>query len=158
MNLKQEALAGLEATRKFFDRTTSVLAEADAPFRATPETMTVAGHVAHVAQTVDWFREGALEDRWRMDFEAMMAETAAVTTLAEARRWLAAAWDRLRQAVEALPEEKLGETLAENPILPLRPRSYLVEALVDHTAHHRGALAVYARLIGKTPPMPYADE
>ncbi len=27
----------------------------------------------------------------------------------------------------------------------------------SHTAHHRGALAVYARLLGKVPAMPYMD-
>jgi hypothetical protein len=27
----------------------------------------------------------------------------------------------------------------------------------DHTAHHRGALTVYSRLLGKVPKMPYAD-
>jgi uncharacterized damage-inducible protein DinB len=26
---------------------------------------------------------------------------------------------------------------------------------VEHTAHHRGALTVYSRLLGKVPPMPY---
>jgi uncharacterized damage-inducible protein DinB len=30
-------------------------------------------------------------------------------------------------------------------------------AITDHTAHHRGALTVYARLAGAVPPMPYAD-
>ena len=27
---------------------------------------------------------------------------------------------------------------------------------VAHTAHHRGALTVYSRQLGKVPPMPYA--
>jgi len=32
----------------------------------------------------------------------------------------------------------------------------VINAIVDHTAHHRGALSVYARLPGKVPMMPYA--
>jgi hypothetical protein len=36
------------------------------------------------------------------------------------------------------------------------PRASIIDGLTDHTAHHRGSLAVYARLRGKTPPMPYA--
>ena len=47
--------------------------------------------------------------------------------------------------------------MAENPILGARPRYELIEALVDHSAHHRGALTVYARLAGKVPEMPYGD-
>jgi uncharacterized damage-inducible protein DinB len=27
--------------------------------------------------------------------------------------------------------------------------------MVEHTAHHRGALTVYSRLLGKVPLMPY---
>jgi uncharacterized damage-inducible protein DinB len=30
-------------------------------------------------------------------------------------------------------------------------------AITDHTAHHRGALTVYARLNGIVPPMPYME-
>ena len=36
-----------------------------------------------------------------------------------------------------------------------QPVSDVFWGLVDHTAHHRGALTVYARLLGKVPPMPY---
>jgi uncharacterized damage-inducible protein DinB len=37
------------------------------------------------------------------------------------------------------------------------PRLAVFVAIADHTAHHRGALAVYARLNGIVPPMPYMD-
>jgi uncharacterized damage-inducible protein DinB len=37
------------------------------------------------------------------------------------------------------------------------PRMAIFGAITDHTAHHRGALTVYARLAGAVPPMPYAD-
>ena len=35
------------------------------------------------------------------------------------------------------------------------PKFAVISALSDHTAHHRGSLAVYACLIGKEPKMPY---
>lgn len=155
---RAEALAEIAATRRFFDRTTSVLDEADSGFRATPETMTVASQVAHVAQVLDWFREGALHDRWDLDFERQVAATDGVTSLAEARRWLGEAWERLRAEIAELPEEKLFEAVADNPIIPGRPRIHAVAAAVDHCGHHRGSLAVYARLAGKVPPMPYGDD
>lgn len=158
LDLKSEALKQIAATRRFFERSTRALEESDSGFRATPETMTVAGQVAHVAQTLDWFREGGFEDRWRTDWEAMIDETARVASLAEARRWLEAAWERLRAAVEAMPAEKLAEPMAENPILPVRPRFTTLDGIVDHCAHHRGALAVYTRLLGRVPPMPYGDD
>lgn len=155
---RAEALDEIAATRRFFDRTTSVFDDADSLFRATPETMTVASQVAHAAQVIDWFREGSLHDRWDLDFEKQAAATDAVTSLTEARRWLGEAWERLRAEVATLPEAKLLETMADNPIVPGRPRLYAVKAVVDHCGHHRGALAVYARLAGKVPPMPYGED
>jgi uncharacterized damage-inducible protein DinB len=35
------------------------------------------------------------------------------------------------------------------------PRTEMLVAFNDHFAHHRGALSVYARLLGRVPPMPY---
>jgi len=35
------------------------------------------------------------------------------------------------------------------------PRMAMIGAITDHTAHHRGALTVYARLNQVVPPMPY---
>jgi uncharacterized damage-inducible protein DinB len=158
MSLQSAALAEAAATRKFFDRTTSVLIEADSGFRATPHTMTVAAMVAHVAQTVDWFRAGAFDDDWRMDFEALVAETEAITSLAAARRWLAEAWQRLDVRLAASSDAELATAMADNPILGARPRASVGGAITDHTAHHRGSLAVFARLLGRVPPMPYAEE
>jgi uncharacterized damage-inducible protein DinB len=37
------------------------------------------------------------------------------------------------------------------------PRLAIVGAICEHTAHHRGALAVYARLLGYAPPIPYGE-
>jgi len=158
MSLKSDALANITATRTFFANTTSVLEEEDASFRATPETMTVAGHVAHVAQCIDWFREGGFEDRWRTDFAAMNAELGRAATLGAARAWLDEAWDRLAAAVETMPEAKLAEPMAPNPILPARSRAYVVDGIIDHTGHHRGSLAVLARLVGKVPKNPYGGD
>ena len=158
MQLKSEALATLEATRRFFDRTTRCLGEADSAFRATPATMSVASQVAHVAQVTDWFCTGAFDNHWRLDFAEQQAETDRVGSLATARKWLDEAWQRLTSRVEAASEEELAEALNDNPILPGKPRVHVVAAVVDHTGHHRGALAVYARLAGKVPEMPYADD
>lgn len=158
MDLKTEALSEIETTRKFFDRTTRCLAEEDSSFRPRPQMMSTAGQMAHAAQVIDWFREGAFDAVWAMDFAAAQAETDKVESLAAARQWLADAWQRLRERIEAATHEELAATLPDNLILPGRPRYHVVEAIVDHTGHHRGALAVYARLLGRVPEMPYAED
>jgi uncharacterized damage-inducible protein DinB len=50
----------------------------------------------------------------------------------------------------------MAAPIADGPVLGGAPRSAILAAMGDHTAHHRGALTVYARLRGKTPAMPYA--
>ncbi len=157
MSLKDDALYEIQTTRHFFNRSTRCLAEADSGFRATPDTMTAAQQVAHTAQTIDWLRDGMFDDNWDMDFEKGTAATQAFTSLTAARKELDAAWDRLQARVEQASEEELGNPLADNPILGVRPRHSGIKAVVDHSGHHRGALAVYARLAGKVPEMPYGD-
>jgi hypothetical protein len=66
-------VAQLESTRKFFGTTTSIFEEADAGYSPTAEMYTVAGQVAHAADTLDWFVDGALGKGWDMDFEASIA-------------------------------------------------------------------------------------
>jgi uncharacterized damage-inducible protein DinB len=158
IDLKAEALAEINETEKFFDRTLRCFDEADSLFRAAPACYSVAAHVDHAADAIDWFREGCLHDRWNLDFETAIATSHAATSLEAARVELALAFSRLREEVAGTSLQRLTEVLPDNPILPGKPRLHLVSAIVDHSAHHRGALAVYARLLGKEPLMPYGED
>ena len=158
MELKAEALSTLADTRRFFERTTRCLTESDSSLRPHPATMTAAGQVAHAAQVADWFGAGAFDGAWNLDFEAQQAETDRVTSLAEARAWFDRAWTRITERIESATEAELAAPMADNPILGTLPRIHVVSSIVDHTGHHRGALAVYARLAGREPEMPYADD
>jgi uncharacterized damage-inducible protein DinB len=153
--LKQHLLQRLQNSEKYFDRSTSCLAEEHSGFRPREEVMTAAQHVAHVAQTVDWFLAGAFGDGFDLDFEGQAAEVAKVTSMTAAREWLRAAFARARDAVEARSEASWSEPFPEGPLFAGAPRCEIVHGIEDHTAHHRGALTVYSRLSGLTPPMPY---
>ena len=59
--------------------------------------------------------------------------------------------------IDANCEAAWVEPLPPGPIMGGLPRLAVFGALTDHTAHHRGALSVYARLLGKVPPMPYME-
>ena len=51
--------------------------------------------------------------------------------------------------------EDLARPLPPGPVMGGQPITEIVWAMVEHTAHHRGALTVYSRMIGKVPVMPY---
>lgn len=145
----------LDATERFFDRSTSCLDEADSAFAPLPGMMTCAAQVAHVGHTIEWFVAGAVDGQWDTDWEAIANQVNAVTSLEAARAWTKRAFASARRQLGGLTTAELAAPLADNPILQ-GPVYHVIEAMVDHTAHHRGALTVYARLCGKTPEMPYA--
>ena len=133
-----------------------MLEEADSQFRPEDGMMTAAQQVAHAAQTLDWFVEGVTRpEGFDLDFERHARELMAVTSLAEARRKLESAYANAVEFVRSRGPEGLAKPLPPGPILGGQPISAVVWAMVEHTAHHRGALTVYSRMLGKVPPMPY---
>jgi uncharacterized damage-inducible protein DinB len=146
----------LLASKDFFDRSTRVLDEADSGFRPVEGMMTVAQQVAHTAQTLDWFIEGASKpEGFDLDFAKHAAALAAVTSLTAARKSLDAAFANAIQFLRSQSPEDLAKPLPPGPVMGGQPISDIVWAMVEHTAHHRGALTVYSRQLGKVPPMPY---
>ena len=146
----------LEMTLKYFKATASVFSEEDSSYAPQPKLYTVAGHVAHAADSVDWFVEGAFGNGWDMEFEALISRANTVTSLKGATDWWERSCGNCSKVVGAAWASEPVKPVAVARIMEGAPRSAIVSAVTDHTAHHRGALAVYARLLGKEPPMPYA--
>ena len=156
MAVSEGLVKELESTEKFFNTTLSVFEPDDEGFAPYPELYTVAGHVAHAADSIDWFIEGAFGDGWDVDFEASIAKAKAVTSLQEAIEWLNRSFVNATEVVGEASDQTLFESIPDTRIMEGAPRLAVVSGIVDHTAHHRGSLAVYARLIGKQPPMVYS--
>lgn len=146
----------LESTVKFFKTTISIFEPSDAGYAPDPVQYSVAGHIAHSADSVDWFVEGAFGAGWVMDFAALIAKARAVESLEEATAWLDRSFVNAIRVVGQASDQELFGPITDSRIMPGAPRMAIVSGIVDHSAHHRGSLAVYARLLGKTPPMPYA--
>jgi uncharacterized damage-inducible protein DinB len=152
------ALVGeLRATQKFFNTSSACLEEADSTFAPVDGMLTTAQQILHVASSVEWFVEGAFSpDGFALEEPAeFKAAMAAMTSVEEGRAALNAAFDRAVEILSSKTPEELAEPLPEGPVMGGQPRSAVVGGIVDHTAHHRGALTVYARLRGHTPAMPY---
>ena len=149
-------VAQLKTSHKYMKSTVSIFEEDDAGFAPQPELYSVAGHIAHAADSVEWFVEGAFGKGWNLDFEGLIAAARAVETLEEANAWLDRAFEKAIATFESASDEDLAAAIVDERIMGGAPRASIVGPIVDHTAHHRGALTVYARLLGKVSPMPYS--
>jgi uncharacterized damage-inducible protein DinB len=148
--------AAVRQMKEFFDRSTATLGEDDGAFAPVPGMFTAAQQVAHVAQSVDWFLDGAFLARgFDLDFAALDAAVRRVASLAEARAWLDRSVARAVALLEAKGPADMAAPIAAGPVMGGAPRSAAIAAMTEHTAHHRGALTVYARLRGQVPAMPY---
>lgn len=147
----------LDEQRTFFLRTTACFRPQDASFTPQPGMFSVAAQIAHAACTVDWFMEGAFRPQgFDMDFAKHDSDARAITSLPEALARFTASYQAAIDRFAASSMADLHIPIAEGPIMGGAPRLATVGALGDHTAHHRGALTVYARLLGLVPAMPYA--
>lgn len=156
--MKRALLAQLDNANEYFTRSTGTLTENDSAFAPADGVFTAANQVAHAAQTIDWFIDGAFNPNgFDMDFERHERQVRAVTSLTEARAAMTRAIEHAKAVVESKSDEEWAQPLPPGPIMGALPRSAIFGAITDHTAHHRGALTVYARLLGKTPAMPYMD-
>ena len=148
--------AELLAGKKFFERSTMVLEEADSAFCPCEGMMTVAQQVAHTAQTIDWFLDGVSQpEGFDLNFEEQGKVLRNVHSLTEARSRLDAAFQRVIGFAQMRTPEDLERPLPPGPVMGGSPVRAIFGAIIEHTAHHRGALTVYSRLLGKVPAMPY---
>ena len=146
----------LLASKEFFERSTSVLEEADSGFRPQEGMMTAAQQVAHAGHTLGWFVEGlSRPEGFDLDFEKFNTMIGAVTSLAAARKIMESGYETAIGWARSANPEDFARLLPEGPVMGGQPVSEVVWAMIEHTAHHRGALTVYSRLLGKVPPMPY---
>ena len=156
--MREELIQQLKSTHEFFERSTGTLNEDDSTFSPSGGMFTASQQVAHVAQTIDWFVDGAFrENGFDMDFEAHEKQVRAVSSLDEARAWLKRAVDNAVGQLSDKSEEDWIQPLPPGPIFGGAPRVSVFWGISDHTAHHRGALTAYARARGKTPPNLYMD-
>ena len=157
--MKDAYINELQRSKEYFDRSTRCLEEQHSGSTPVEGTMTVAQQVAHVAQTVDWFLDGVTSDKgFSMDFEARAKEVLSVTSLSAARQWLEKSYAAAIEYIEKTPMEELTKPVTAGALMVGMPRFGIAPSIVEHTAHHRGALTVYSRTLGLTRAMPVMED
>ena len=133
-------------------------------FKATPDVMSVAQILAHLAVNPDWqidahdgpngvsFMDTAF-------FMAVREKAAAVqqrlTTKADLLRALTENGERFARFLESLDEARLSSlvTFAPPSQPPSKTRFEMLLGVKEHEMHHRGQLMLIQRLLGQVPPL-----
>ncbi len=158
MSLSVQAIKEIRAAQDYFNRSTRNLKEEDSTFVPAEGMMTTAQQVAHAAHTIGWFIDGAFNPAgFDMQWEEHAKIVMSYTSIAAAKAFFDKEIESAVAAISAKSDADLMASLPPGPIMGGAPRMAIFGALTDHTAHHRGALTVYARLRGIVPPMPYMD-
>ena len=156
--VKEGLIEQLESVEEYFERSTRCLTDQDSGFCPAEGTFSVVNQVAHVAQTIDWFLAGMFDPRgFDLDFEKQTRKMMACTSLSSAREWFHRSIGNAVAVIQKKTDGELLEPLPDGPVMGGAPRLAVVGAIADHTAHHRGALTVYSRLLGRVPLMPYVE-
>jgi uncharacterized damage-inducible protein DinB len=153
--MKEGLIQELEVQRKFLLNTINCLSEENSAYKPDEKMYTVAQHIGHAAETIDWFMNGAFGEGFDMNFdnyEERMKEK--YNSFDDSVKLLNEATARGIEAVKNASDAELMAPIT-GEVMKGAPKLAIVGAITDHSAHHRGALAVYARLLGKTPTMPY---
>ena len=117
------------ASREFFDRSTRVLDESDSQFRPRDGMMTVAQHVAHIAQTIEWFLDGATRpEGCDLNFGEQAKALAEVRSLHEARHRLENAFIHAADFLRGKTPEELARPLPPGPVMGGRPVHEIIGA------------------------------
>jgi uncharacterized damage-inducible protein DinB len=120
----------------------SQFADGDLAFRPEPRARTPLEHMVHQCASEDvWMRTMLQIDA------AMKPLPAAETRLAFLDHYAAASTRRLA-ALRAMPEAWFQETAAFFDVR--RTRAWILLRRIAHSAHHRGQLTVYLRLLGRS--------
>ncbi len=147
----------LDAVQRYFEKTVACFEADDGPFAPKEGMFTVAQQIAHAAQTVEWFFEGAFRpDGFNLDFESHEGEVRAIESLEDAMAWWSTALEEAKASLDDSAPDAWDEPV-RGKLMAGMPRRAILSGINDHTAHHRGALSVYARLLGREPAMPYGE-
>ncbi len=143
--------------RKHLDNIIKDLKPEHGEFRPVEEILTASQQIKHIALTTRWFYSKALGTGFDFSsFDEYLEGMQKPIELMEAVRMLNETYDESVPAFEKMTEAQLGAVVKDDPMLGTFLISDLIYYNNEHTAHHRGALSVYLRLLGITPTMVYA--
>jgi uncharacterized damage-inducible protein DinB len=146
----KEYLERLESSRKYLILVAETMPENNYDFKATPESMSFAENLMHIAWAMDWHSQSLMGGRkardWNTDTELKADNKSKKEMIAK----IDETFDKTIEFVTNFDIKKLEERL--DYFGADRTKRQVLLLLADHITHHRGQMLVYMRLKGLVPP------
>ncbi|WP_104733870.1 DinB family protein [Hanstruepera ponticola] len=143
-------LERLENSRKYLILVAENMPEEQYNFKASPESMSFAENLMHIAWAMDWHCQTLLGDRkarnWETDTELKVANKSKQEMLAAVNK----TFDETIKFIRRFNTNKFNDRLDYLGLNRTKRQIFLL--LADHITHHRGQMLVYMRLNGIKPP------
>jgi uncharacterized damage-inducible protein DinB len=152
----KEAVRLIRQERHFLHNILNDFREEHSNFKPTEEMRTVGQQIEHIALSTNFFYESAFGSGFKMSFPQYLEEMKKIIGLEKALKDLDEAYEEAISLVENKTHDEMEAPIPPNPMLGDFTCKSIIYRSQDHTAHHRGMLAVYLRLLGIKPTMVYA--
>ena len=143
-------LERLENSRRYLILVAKEMPEDEYSFKATPESLTFAENLMHIAWAMDWHSQSLLGGRQPRDWET---DTELKVFSKTKEEMLAAVNKTFDETITLIKQFEVSKLEAKLDYFGLtRTKRQILLLLADHISHHRGQMLVYMRLKGHTPP------
>ena len=146
----KDYLERLENSRKYLILVAELMPEDKYEYKATPESMSFAENLMHIAWAMDWHSKTLLGGRkardWETDTELKIDNKSKKEMIATIDK----TFDATIKLISKFDTTKFNDRLDYLGLDRTKRQIFLL--LADHITHHRGQMLVYMRLNGLKPP------
>ncbi|MEQ5792577.1 DinB family protein [Muricauda sp. NFXS6] len=146
----KEYLERLENSKEYLILVAQNMPEEKYSFKATPESMSFAEHLMHIAWAMDWHTQSLLGSReardWNTDTQLKVENKSKEVMIATVEK----TFDETIKFISNFDLDKLEDRLDYFDLD--RTKRQILLLLSDHITHHRGQMLVNMRLNGLKPP------
>jgi len=146
----KDYLERLENSRKYLILVAEEMSEDNFEFKASPESMSFAENLMHIAWAMDWHSQTLLGGRKARDWNTDTELKAGNKSKKEMIATIDKTFDETIKLIAEFDTTTFNDSL---DYLGLnRTKRQILLLLADHITHHRGQMLVYMRLNGLKPP------
>ena len=143
-------LERLENSQKYLILVAESMPEDNYSFKASPESLSFAENLIHIAWAMDWHSQSLLGGRkardWETDTELRFRSKSKKQMIAKVNQ----TFDKTIECIKRFDVAKLDDELDYFGLN--RSKRQILLLLADHITHHRAQMLVYMRLNGQVPP------